>query len=138
MKVTYTLDNGLTVELEGKTQTDIWDQLAEFQEVFGNTTCVAKIKGQVVKSDKVKFVKRTVDDNDYYELLCVDGESPLFMYKKSFGQHKKGGTLFPKRDVPEGCIPGLNGWHKYVKSNDSATKQVESNNNQVSSDEVPF
>lgn len=136
MKVVYTLDNGLTVELEGKTQTDIWDQLAEFQEVFGDTTCVAKIKGEVHKSDKVKFVKRTVDDNDYYELLCVDGSSPLFMYKKSFGQHKKGGTLFPKRDVPEGCIPGLNGWHKYVKSD---SKPVSQNTTPSKSDnEVPF
>lgn len=136
MKVVYTLDNGLTVELEGKTQTDIWDQLAEFQEVFGDTTCVAKIKGEVHKSNKVKFVKRTVDDNDYYELLCVDGSSPLFMYKKSFGQHKKGGTLFPKRDVPEGCIPGLNGWHKYVKSDSKPVSQNTTPNK--SDDEVPF
>ena len=136
MKVVYTLDNGLTVELEGKTQTDIWDQLAEFQEVFGDTTCVAKIKGEVHKSDKVKFVKRSVDDNDYYELLCVDGSSPLFMYKKSFGQHKKGGTLFPKRDVPEGCIPGLNGWHKYVKSDSKPVSQNATPSK--SDDEVPF
>lgn len=115
MKLKRTLQNGMEVEVEGKSQTDIWDQLAEFDEVFGDTTCVAKIKGEVVKSDKVRFVKRTVDDNDYYELMCVDQGSPLFGYKKAFGQHKKGGTLFPKRDIPEGCIPGLNGWHKWVK-----------------------
>lgn len=130
MKVTYTLSNGLTVELEGKTQTDIWDQLAEFQEVFGDTTCVAKIKGQIHKSDKVKFVKRQdKEDNDYYELVCVDSESPLFMYKKAFGQHKKGGTLFPKRDIPEGCIPGFNGWHKWIKK--------DGDNKQENSEEVP-
>jgi len=137
MKVTYTLDNGLTVELEGKSQTDIWQQLAEFQEAFGDTTCAAKIKGEIVKSNKVKFVRRTIDDNDYYELVCVDSESPLFFYKKSFGQHKKGGTLFPKRDVPEGCIPGLNGWHKYVKSDTKPSVAVK--NTPVSDDEeVPF
>lgn len=133
MKVTYQLDNGITVELEGKSQTDIWDQLAEFQETFGDTTCIAKIKGEIVKSDKVKFVKRTVDDNDYYELFCVEtdpAKSVLFGYKKAFGQHKKGGTLFPKRDIPEGCIPGLNGWHKWVKKDGD-------NNKPEVSDEVP-
>ena len=59
------------------------------------------------------------------------------MYKKSFGQHKKGGTLFPKRDVPEGCIPGLNGWHKYVKS-DAKPSKPENVSSNKSDDEVPF
>ena len=60
MKVVYTLDNGLTVELEGKTQTDIWDQLAEFQEVFGDTTCVAKIKGEVHRVIRLSLLREAL------------------------------------------------------------------------------
>jgi len=113
MKVTYTLENGLTVEIEGKTHTDIWEQLAQFQETFGDTTAVGKINGQIVTSNKVRFVKRTVDDNDYYELRCSDCGAIL-----AFGQHKKGNTLFPKRKDDQGNYLPNKGWHKWQKPTD--------------------
>lgn len=143
MEVTYTLENGITVKLEGKTQTDIWDQLAEFQEVFDNTVCTVKIEGTVYTSDKVRFCKRTVEDNDYYELMCVDRETAggrLYGFKKAFGQHKKGGTLFPKWDIPEGnYIPGLNGWHKYVKPKDGQeSAPAKTSSKSTENDNVPF
>ena len=43
-------------------------------------------------SNNLRFVVRNVEGNDYYELRCVDCGALL-----AFGQHKKGGTLFPKR-----------------------------------------
>ena len=53
---------------------------------------------------------RSVEGNDYYELRCGNCGGIL-----SFGQHKKGGTLFPKRkDDNNNYLPNK-GWHKWVK-----------------------
>ena len=50
---------------------------------------------------------RTVEGNDYFELKCTDCGAVL-----SFGQHKKGGTLFPKRKDESGWLKNK-GWHKW-------------------------
>ena len=55
-----------------------------------------------------RFVVRNVDGNDYYELRCNDCGAVL-----AFGQHKKGGTLFPKRKDDEGNYLPNKGWHKW-------------------------
>ena len=74
MLVKYTTANGrMQVTIEGKTQTDIFEQLAQFQEVFEDMTCTRN--GQT--SDKVFFVTREDDgDNKYYEKVCRDMKNP--------------------------------------------------------------
>lgn len=124
MKVQYTTEDGrLSVEVEGDTAKDVFKQLAEFQEIFEDRTCVAKIKDKIIKTDKVLFVVRVVDGDEYYEMKCVDWDSGLFGFKKSFGQNKKGGGLFPKQMPEENRIPGLNGWHKYLKPGDGSNDE---------------
>jgi hypothetical protein len=57
MKVNYTTKNGrVSVELNGDTQREIFEQLSSFQEVFDETVC-----GKC-GSDDVRFVVRNVDD----------------------------------------------------------------------------
>ena len=113
MKVQYKTKNGrFVVEFEASTQTELWKQLAEFQEVFEDLTCTKKVGDKVHTSDKVRFVVRNVDDNDFYELHCVE-PGPLRGARKSFGVHKKGGTLFPKTKTSDGeWLPDF-GWTKF-------------------------
>ena len=102
MKLSYTTSNGkISVEFEGESQKDLFGQIASFQEVFEETQC-----GKC-GSENLKFVVRTVDENDYYELRCLDCGARL-----SFGVHKKGGGLFPKRKDKDTWLPNR-GWVKW-------------------------
>lgn len=103
MKVNYTtLDGRLSVELDCSTQTELFEELAAFQEVFEDRTCRNKDGSE---SSNVRFQVREVDENKYYELVCVDQEKQdLRWAKRKFGCHKKGGGLFPK-----------GGWTKWNK-----------------------
>jgi hypothetical protein len=107
MKVKYTVNNKLEFELEGTGQKEVFKELALIQEIFGEESC------GLCKSTNFKFVVRNVDGNDYYELRCNDCGGIL-----SFGQHKKGGTLFPKRKDDEGNYLPTKGWHKWTASKD--------------------
>ena len=80
----------------------VFQQLANFQEIFAETTC-----GKC-ESENIRFQVRNVDDNFYYELRCADCGSRL-----SFGSHKKGGGLFPKRKDSEGNWLPDRGWVKW-------------------------
>lgn len=116
MKLNYTSRDGkMNVELEGSSQKELFKELAAFQEVFEQTECSAVIDGKLHKSNNTVFRVRIVDDNDYCELVCVE-PGPLFMYKKIFGQAKKGGGLFPKWPDREdkNIVLGNNGWHRWV------------------------
>lgn len=95
MKLNYTTFNGrLSVELEADSQVELWEKLAQFQEVFDNTTCVDS-KGN--KSEKVYFQVRENDGNKFYELVCLDEDNPNLRFaRRSFGVHRTGKTLFPK------------------------------------------
>lgn len=122
MQVSYTTANGrLTVILEGETQTDIFEKLAQFQEVFENTTCTKKVNGQFKSSDDVKFVVRKATDEKgkkeykYFELHCTSKDPDLRGARLSFGQHQEGGTMFPKRKNDKGEWLPDNGWCKYDK-----------------------
>lgn len=103
MKVLYNANDKLQFELEGSGQKEIFKELAVIQEIFSEDKC-----GGCGKNN-IKFIVRNVDSNDYYELRCNDCGSVL-----SFGQHKKGGTLFPKRKDDEGNYLPNKGWHKWV------------------------
>jgi len=103
MKLTYTTNNKrISVEIEGDSHRDLFAQIGRFQEVF-EQDCCAKCK-----CDDVKFVVRTVDDNQYHELRCSSCGARL-----SFGSNKKGGGLFPKRKDSEGNWLPDGGWVKW-------------------------
>jgi hypothetical protein len=104
MKVKYAVNNKLQFELEGSGQKEVFKELALIQEIFGEEAC------GLCKSTNIKYIVRNVDGNDYYELRCADCGGIL-----SFGQHKKGGTLFPKRKDDEGAYLPNKGWHKWNK-----------------------
>ena len=109
MKINYKLGN-LNVEFESDTIKDIFTQLAVFQEVFGELAC-----GKC-GSEKLRFIVRENDGNEYYELRCLDCGARL-----SFGVHKKGGGLFPKRkDADNNWLPDK-GWQKW----NNKTNQLE-------------
>jgi len=102
MKVTYVTENGrLTVEMDVDTQCSLVQELSRFQEVFEETKC-----GKC-GSENLRWVVRTVDDNQYYELRCRDCGAKL-----AFGSHKVGGGLFPKRKDGDTWLPD-NGWMKW-------------------------
>jgi ribosomal protein L40E len=103
MKLNYKTGNGkISVEFEGDSQKDLFGQIAAFQEVFEETKC-----GKC-GSENLRFVVRTVDENDYYELRCMDCGAKL-----AFGVNKKGGGLFPKRKDADGKYLADKGWQKW-------------------------
>lgn len=126
MKLLYTTKDGrLQVELEADSQSELWRELARFQEVFEETASgnVVDEKGKkyLATSDDIKFIVRTAEGvNDkgktetyeYYEKVVVSG--PLQGYKKSFGLlNDKSKGLFPKKAPEKDVIYGYNGWSKY-------------------------
>lgn len=109
MKVIYKANDRLEFELEAKGQKELFKELALVEEIFGENCC------GVCHKSNIKFVVRSIEDNDYYELRCADCGAIL-----QFGQHKKGGTLFPKRKDDEGKYMPNKGWYKW--NNKEATK----------------
>jgi ribosomal protein L40E len=109
MKIDYKLKN-LNIQFETDTVKDIVAQLYLLQEVFGETQC-----GKC-GSENLRFVVREKDGNEYYELRCIDCGARL-----SFGVHKKGGSLFPKRKDADGNWLPDKGWQKW----NSKTNQLE-------------
>lgn len=102
MKLVYTTKNGrFSTEIEGDSQRDIFEGIAKFQEVFEESKC-----GKCGSED-IQFITRNVDDNIYYELRCRSCGARL-----SFGVHKKGGGLFPKRKDGDTWLPD-GGWLKW-------------------------
>jgi len=111
MKLNYTTKDGrMSAEFEG-TQSEIWEQIAHFQEVFE----IGPATKNGESDDNVRFVVREVEDNKYYELRYTGSNPKLLGAKKSFGQHKKGGGLFPKNKDDEGNWLPDNGWRQWDK-----------------------
>lgn len=104
MLVKYKINDRLEFTVEGAGQKEIFKELAVIQEIFGEEKC-----GLCGKSH-LRFVVRNVEGNDFYELRCIECSAIL-----SFGQHKKGGTLFPKRKDDHGDFLPNKGWHKWNK-----------------------
>jgi len=106
MKLKYKVSEKLEFELEASGQKEVFKELALIQEIFGEESC------GMCDSNNIKFIVRSVEGNDYYELRCTDIKCNAIL---SFGQHKKGGTLFPKRkDDNNNYLPNK-GWHKWTK-----------------------
>jgi len=86
-KVTVQSGN-VTVEAEG--QKELFETLAEYQEVFA----IAKCGG--CDKDNLRYTVREQEDkkgktHKYFEIRCQDCYAKL-----PFGQHDNGKTLFPK------------------------------------------
>lgn len=116
MEASYTTKDGrMTFKFDEKTQADVFERIAEVQEVFENSVCTRNGKS----SDDLKYVVREVEGNKFYELVCKSREPELLNARLSFGMHKKGGTLFPKRNEEgeDGKKVWLknNGWVQYNK-----------------------
>jgi hypothetical protein len=106
MKMHYKTPSGrISAEIEGPDQCALFQGIADFQEVFqaddpqGCGCC---------GSFDIIFRVREVDQNKFYELACRSCRARL-----SFGQHKKGGGLWPKRvDDKKRPLPNR-GWAVY-------------------------
>jgi hypothetical protein len=103
MKILYKANDKLQFELEGAGQKEVFKELATIQEIFSEDKC------GLCNKTSIKYACRNVEGNDYYELKCNDCGAVL-----SFGQHKKGGTLFPKRKDDDGTYLPNKGWHKWT------------------------
>ena len=123
MKVTYKTGK-FTVEAEGST-TEVFEQLAAFDSVFGN--CVNKANG----SENIGFRHREVDGNHYYEMYDKDTFHVL-----KFGKTKKDGSLFPRRKDADGNWLDDGGWTKYNPDAPNV-KQTKQENAQADQD-IPF
>ena len=89
----------MTLELEAETAKELFRMLAEVQAIFeADKTC-----GRCGSSN-LQCRVRSVDEGDYYELLCFDCLSTL-----PLGQTRKGG-LFAKRKDKDGNILEKRGW----------------------------
>jgi len=101
MEAQIKLSDRLFVKIEAANQKDLWQKLASIQEVFGEQKC-----GKCGNTN-LRYAIRTIDGNDYYELICLKCKAKL-----SFGQHKNNNTLFVKRKSGDTWLPD-NGWLKW-------------------------
>ncbi len=113
MKVKYTSSNGaLEFELESPLVVDLFESIAKVQEVFETATQCG-----MCESTNLRYAVREVDDNKFYEVQC---QAIGCRARFAFGQHKKGGSLFPKRKDAEGEWIPNGGWTRYEKPLDRA------------------
>lgn len=103
MKAVLRVNENLTLELDASSQKELFEDLANLQEVFGEDRC-----GKCDSTD-LRFVVRENDGNKFYEVQCRRCYARL-----AFGSHKKGETLFPKRKDGDDYLPD-NGWTKWDK-----------------------
>ena len=87
MKVTQTLENGITIHAEGENTLEVFEQLAELTEVFGEPN--ATKNGETAS---YIFRVRTVGTDKFYELF-----SHKLKAKLVYGCSKEGKKLYPKR-----------------------------------------
>lgn len=101
MKAVLKVNECLTLELDSSNQKELFENLANLQEVFGEDRC-----GKCDSTD-LRFIVRENDGNKFYEVQCRKCYARL-----AFGSHKKGETLFPKRKDGDSYLPD-NGWTKW-------------------------
>lgn len=140
MQVTYNSNGSLVVVVDGSNQKEIFEKLAEFQEVFN---LKHTINGTEVDPAHIRLVVREVDDNKFYEMRYTGPDKDLWGYKLQFGSHKKGNTLFPRykmdEDEADKYENGGNGWYKWIGDNKSNKKSSSKKTSKSNDDEdAPF
>lgn len=100
MQLTYTTPDGrIKFEFEAANVKEAFMKVGMLQEAFeADTTCGC------CGSPRIKLEMRTAGDYVFYELRCNACKARL-----DFGQAKKGGALFAKRDEH----PDTMGWYVY-------------------------
>ncbi len=98
-----TRDGRLVFKVDAENQKEIFKQIAFTQEVFE-----AESECGCCHSKEIRFRVRTVDKHDFYELACGPCGARF-----EFGQHKNGGSLFPKRRAEDGTLLPSRGWAKW-------------------------
>lgn len=97
LEVHYKSPNGqYQAKFAGENSKDIFEQIAKFEEIFCNNLVCQSCKENNTRLN----VREDKEGNKYYERVCNK-----CYHSFSFGQKKKGGTLFPKTSK---------GWTKYV------------------------
>jgi hypothetical protein len=94
----------MIVTLESDNIKAMFDQLAAFQEIFDFGACGCCHQKQI------RFVVRQVNGNKFYELHCE-----LCKARKSFGQMRVSGDLFPHRNDKAGNQLPNDGWYHYQR-----------------------
>lgn len=90
MKAQLKVRPTLIVEVEGETETDLFEGISSAQEVFEHEKC-----GHCQNSDLRFVVRQDKEENKYYELHC---RNIACRARLPFGQNKKPkGSLYPKR-----------------------------------------
>jgi hypothetical protein len=104
MEAHYKTANGrLTFKIEAQDVKALFRQLSSIQQSLeADSSC------GLCNSKDIGYNVRVHDENEYFELICAACGA-----KFSFGQHKKGGTLFPKRQS------GTRGWNKWKAESQS-------------------
>lgn len=92
MKCTYTVRPGLTIEVEGETQKDLFRELAGATEVFGEPSC--GLCGGTYLVPVWRNVTQKNKTFEYPEWRCVGCQAKL-----SMGCTMEGGRLFPHRKL---------------------------------------
>lgn len=105
MKAHYRAFNGrLIIEVEGSNIKELFEQIGPVAEVLDGDDSCGKCS-----SPHIFPRSREAQGFVYYELVCSDCGAKL-----SFGQHKEGGTLWPKREDDNGNKLDNKGWHIYL------------------------
>lgn len=129
MEVVFKSANGqFEAKFEGKGQDDIFEQVANFQEVF-EVPCV--IKGVAVPLTDVKFVVRqNAAEDKFYEQQYVGDNKDLWRFKREFHMRKapKGSmyvhTYLKTDEDKANYEDGGNGWRKWVGEKKGKTEPV--------------
>ena len=109
MKARFTINN-LAFELMAETGIELFQQVAQIQEIFE-----AETKCGCCQSESLRYSFREVDSFKFYELTCRDCRAQF-----KFGQKKKDGALFPKRMDDDGRVLPHGGWSIYTKPDGTA------------------
>jgi hypothetical protein len=107
MKAHYRSGNGrLTIELEAGSVKDLFAAVAQVSEVFdADSVCGC------CESPRIIYRVRDVEGNRFFELYCTEPDCGAVL---EFGQHRQGGTLFPKRKNDQGLKLASRGWAKFT------------------------
>ena len=90
MKARYSISNQLLFEGEGDNPKEVFRSIAEIQDAFEADKSCGLCEGAI------QFRVRTVDKNEFFELVCRNCQGTL-----ALGQTKDGERLYPKRKGEE-------------------------------------
>lgn len=86
MKAKYAISNQLVFEVEEKNSKEVFRSIAEIQDAFEADKSCGLCDGPI------QFRVRTVDKNEFFELVCRVCGGTL-----ALGQTKDGERIYPKR-----------------------------------------